>query len=337
LKYRRHWQSVGNVARDDIPFNQKKDKLVWRGGTTGRFRQGGTDLPYSSRFYVHQANYRNENIDLGYSSIVQIDENLPVADALRLHIKGELSMAEQLQSKFLLSLEGNDVASGLKWMLNSNSTVVMPKPTCESWACESFLVPFEHYVPVKRDLSDLDDVYEWCMAHLAECKDIAENASRYISGFLNLEKEEAIKTAVADEYLKQVTFLVAPDLKGPDTSPSTIKQRVVELIADKELPRAERLLQRGLELFPAVTDQYGDPMFRKELVSLYLHQGRFSDAMALTRSNDPVGKPGWHNIMFARVLETAKRPAHALAYWKEFLETHPTHSEAVAAVRRLEV
>ena len=337
LNYRRHWPSVENAARDDIPFNQKKDKLVWRGATTGKFWRDGTDFPYSSRFYVHEAKYRHENIDVGYSSIGQLTESIPLVGALKSHLKSKLSMAEQLQSKFLLSLEGNDVASGLKWMLYSNSTVVMPKPMCESWACESFLVPFEHYIPVKHDLSDLDDVYEWCMEHLAECKSIAENASRYISNFLSPQKEEAIKTAVADEYLKKVTILVAPELKGPETSPSTIRQRAVELVADKEPERAARLLQRGLELFPTATDQYGDPTFRKELMRLHLNQGRYSDAMALILSDDPAVKPGWHNILFARALDKAKRPAQALSYWKEFLATHPTNSEAAAAVKRLDI
>jgi len=34
---------------------------------------------------------------------------------------------------------GNDVASGLKWMLASNSVVLMPLPRRESWAMESLL------------------------------------------------------------------------------------------------------------------------------------------------------------------------------------------------------
>ncbi len=33
------------------------------------------------------------------------------------------SMADQLKFKYFLSLEGNDVATGLKWMLLSNSVV----------------------------------------------------------------------------------------------------------------------------------------------------------------------------------------------------------------------
>jgi len=37
---------------------------------------------------------------------------------------------------------GNDVASGLKWMLASNSVVFMPPPRVETWAMESLLQVF---------------------------------------------------------------------------------------------------------------------------------------------------------------------------------------------------
>ena len=66
-----------------------------------------------------------------------------------------------------------------------------------------------------RRYADLNEVYEWCMGHLAECKLIAENGRRYISDFLIPEKEEVIKSAVAGEYLKKVAFSVDPDLKAP--------------------------------------------------------------------------------------------------------------------------
>ena len=46
----------------------------------------------------------------------------------------------------------NDVASGLKWMLNSDPVVFMPRPTHETWAMEGLLRPYVHYVPVEADL-----------------------------------------------------------------------------------------------------------------------------------------------------------------------------------------
>jgi len=91
-------------------------------------------------------------------------------------------MEKLLQYKYLLSLEGNDVATGLKWMLASNSVVFMPPPTAVSFTMESKLVPYVHYVPVKRDGSDLLSQleWEWAKKNDDKCKWVSEQATAYI-------------------------------------------------------------------------------------------------------------------------------------------------------------
>ena len=41
------------------------------------------------------------------------------------------------------------------------------------------LVPWEHYVPVNADLSDLRAKFEWAQSHPKEAKNIAENGSKF--------------------------------------------------------------------------------------------------------------------------------------------------------------
>jgi len=53
-------------------------------------------------------------------------------------------MADLLKYKVVIVLEGNNVASGLKWALASNSVLVMPPPTIASWAMEELLEPWVH-------------------------------------------------------------------------------------------------------------------------------------------------------------------------------------------------
>lgn len=202
LDHDRHWRDLAVVETEDIPFASKTNDLVWRGGTTGVFRDGGPTRPYSSRFHVASVMPRAGR-DIGYSEIVQIDvtgADIPLAE-VRARLAPPLGIARQLQARFLLSLEGNDVATGLKWMLYSNSTVVMPHPVCESWACEGALVPFEHYVPVREDLSDLDEVQDWCCTHLQDCEEIARNGKRFISAFRDRRKEQDICNRVVTAYL----------------------------------------------------------------------------------------------------------------------------------------
>ena len=48
-------------------------------------------------------------------------------------------MKEQLTYKMLISVEGNDVATGLKWNLLSNSVVLMPPPLKSIFSMEFLL------------------------------------------------------------------------------------------------------------------------------------------------------------------------------------------------------
>ena len=146
----RHWRDVDAVARDDIAFLNKRDQLVWRGVTTGWRGHVGpmgccrVDDPV--RYHLAQQFEALQDYDIGFTEITQSvaeDPGMPLAQ-LQGMLRPALDLREQLQFRYLLSLEGNDVASGLKWMLHSNSTVLMPKPTCESWACESLLRPYVH-------------------------------------------------------------------------------------------------------------------------------------------------------------------------------------------------
>ena len=55
-------------------------------------------------------------------------------------MKPMMSFYEHLRFRYIMALEGNDVASNLKWIMSSRSAAVMPKPTCETWFMEGRLV-----------------------------------------------------------------------------------------------------------------------------------------------------------------------------------------------------
>ena len=97
------------------------------------------------------------------------------------------------------------------------------------------------------------------------------------------------------------------------------------------------ILGLGSNKFPHWKDEYGDPIFQKELIKTLLNQGRFDDALAHVPNDPSDCTPGWHKILFARALENMDRSVEALPYWIGFLETHPNHIEAQDAVRRLTV
>lgn len=105
---------------------EKDPRLVWRGAATGV--QGGKPNNHRvSRIDVVRRYSSSPGIDVGFT------ESFGKAKYLE---KDKISKKELLKHKYLLSMEGNDIASGLKWMLLSNSVVFMAKPEHESWAME---------------------------------------------------------------------------------------------------------------------------------------------------------------------------------------------------------
>ena len=184
----RHWGGLDDVTNFDIPFDKKNNKIIWRGTTTGNKRV---------KFVEKYQNHQNEDIDIKFSNLCQnvIDNN---------YILSILSIKEQLQSKFLISIEGNDVATNLKWVLYSNSVVIMPAPTVCSWLMEDKLISGTHYIEIKSDYSDLEEKYEWCLNNLEECKKVAEAGKKYIDLFLNQENEKKITNKIIEIYCKTI-------------------------------------------------------------------------------------------------------------------------------------
>lgn len=200
----RHFEHIQHVIKEDIPFERKKNILLWRGSTTGY--GFGNNIPFrpTSRQTLVEAYYfyPGKEIDVGYSKLTQ--QALKNSDYYGKYLKREQSISEMLQYKYILSVEGNDVASNLKWLLYSNSLVFMPKPYIESWIMESHLIPYVHYIPVANDFSDLQKKIKWCNQHPEKCKAIVRNAKEYIEMFLDEKNEMKIIKKLLRKYIHNV-------------------------------------------------------------------------------------------------------------------------------------
>ncbi len=111
-----------------------------------------------------------------------------------------MTFDEQLDYKFILCLEGNDVASNLKWVMSSQSLAVMPLPKYETWFMEAGLIPDYHYVLIKDDYSDLEERMQYYISHPESAMEIIRNAHLYISRFKNRKREDLISLLVLEKY-----------------------------------------------------------------------------------------------------------------------------------------
>jgi Glycosyl transferase family 90 len=108
------------------------------------------------------------------------------------------------QYKVIISMEGNDVASGLKWSLLSESVVVMPAPTRTSWAMEELLEPWIHYIPMHPNGSNAEERIEWVGQNDEAAHQIAERGRMFIYDLLYhpdaAQDEQKVKEEIARRY-----------------------------------------------------------------------------------------------------------------------------------------
>jgi len=159
-----------SIARDDdILFEHKISKAIWRGATTR----------CNSRFdLVNLWGENNKYIDVGFS---QIDPEFNS----KYELKKMLSVDEMVKYKYLIVLEGNDVASSFVWSFLTNSIVIMPKPKYEMITKQGQVIGGFHYIQIKDDTSDLEEKIIWCESHVEECKQIIENKKKFINCLLS--------------------------------------------------------------------------------------------------------------------------------------------------------
>jgi Glycosyl transferase family 90 len=135
-------------------------------------------------------------------------------------LRERLTIEEQLDYKFILCLEGNDVASNLKWVMSSQSLAVTSVPKFETWFMEGTLIPNYHYVVIKDDYSDLEERMEYYIKHTDEALEIIKNAHQYIEQFKIKKREDIISLLVLEKYFyrtnqkeinEHLKFIFSPD------------------------------------------------------------------------------------------------------------------------------
>ena len=92
--------------------------------------------------------------------------------------------------------------------------------------------------------------------------------------------------------------------------------------------RVNRLLRRGMALYPGVLDQYGGPVFRKELMRTLLAGKNWQKARELCPSPGDAGGVHWHKVLFARACSAAGDTEAAANWWDTVLVQDPDNGEA---------
>lgn len=180
---------------DKIKWEEKKDMVIFRGAIG---QKDGNE--YKKNRYFFMSKYLNHTMcDIGEIA----EKSFINAD----WVKPKISLYQHLNYKFIMSLEGNDVASNLKWVMSSNSIAVMPKPKYETWFMEGKLIPSYHYIEIKEDFSDLEEKLLFYISHPYEAKSIISHAHEFVNMFRDKEREDILSLLVLNKYFEKTNLI----------------------------------------------------------------------------------------------------------------------------------
>ena len=178
----------------DIEWEKKKPTAVFRGSATGI----GVTIERNMRLkvaYISKFTELDENgipyIDAGITNWKIRPRKLSYDKYLRFIEKDDipfglvkpLTIEEQCKYKYIINIDGHVTAFRLSLELGTKSVLLIVKSDWKIWFSD-FLVPYIHYVPIKRDLSDLIEKIKWCRNNDEKCKQIAKNAYLFYKTYL---------------------------------------------------------------------------------------------------------------------------------------------------------
>lgn len=119
------------------------------------------------------------------------------------YIKPSIKMKVLFNYKYIICPEGFDCSSALCWVLASNSLAIVPPFHYENSIISSALLkPYIHFLPIKEDYSNLEEIIQWAIDNDEKCKSIVQNANEYMQLFIKKDSMMLIQKTVIEKILR---------------------------------------------------------------------------------------------------------------------------------------
>ena len=161
---------------ESLPTWEKRQPIAfWRGGCSG----GGMESA-RCRTVGELLNYKHADVKClsryGWDDGKNIPEN---------YFGNEVHYTEYMQYKFVFIIDGNVIASSHMWTFAIGAVPLMISNA--TYWFSTFLKPYENYIPINYDLSNVKEVIDWLLKNDDKSKQIAENALRFSKDYFNPE------------------------------------------------------------------------------------------------------------------------------------------------------
>lgn len=161
------------------PWTSRRNVALFRGTATGGEALDAFGRPASARARAVAFSLRHPNLldarFAGRHSLGSIDRSA----ALRLNWTDEnayMTWDDALQYRAQLVLDGNTLPDRLAFVLAS-MTAVLKQQSRRREAFHRMMRPYEHYIPIAADLSDLEAQLRWALSNASRLHRIATNGA----------------------------------------------------------------------------------------------------------------------------------------------------------------
>ncbi|KAJ7629030.1 glycosyl transferase family 90-domain-containing protein [Roridomyces roridus] len=166
---------------NDIPWADKTPKLYWRGMTSGGWIYDSNYHAFPRFRLISIARNHTDLLDVALSAF---HESLCGEHCDMQKIKAEYGVTDKsapreelYRYRYAFDVDGNSFSGRYLGLLRSGSLVF--KSTVFTEYFNDWLRPYEHYIPVLPDLSDLTEKVEWAIKHDAEAHAIQMAGQRF--------------------------------------------------------------------------------------------------------------------------------------------------------------
>jgi hypothetical protein len=172
-------------------WKDKIDKVVWRGSPTGF-----GPLTNRTRFRSLVKLSSLPDVDACFSRFHHSSDDPKKDLELLTHLgiacpQNQTEFHEFARYRYVLDMDGNSWSDRFIHLLSLGSTVIKQAPKFDD-AVTLKARPYIHYIPVKSDMSNMEDVLRHCRSNPTYCQKVAENGVRFVKEEFNEEKRKEI-------------------------------------------------------------------------------------------------------------------------------------------------
>ena len=165
--------------RGDVRWEEKKDKAVFRGSTTGEGFEGRKWQSSPRGKLAHLSRQHADVMDAGLTRIVQVKDKRTYHEIKKWGLAEHLSMKQQAGHKIVIVPDGNSVADRLPYQMLHDVAIVKPNSRYKEFWYEE-LQPWVHYIPAKENLSDVVPHIRYALRNQSLLRSVAKEGKAFL-------------------------------------------------------------------------------------------------------------------------------------------------------------